>query len=659
MRSVLCALFLLLPALAQSEQSAYIPSHEAYKDFWAESVSNFEKFWDGQAQMIPWISRYTAVWEKPTGNEDAFVGRWFVHGKLNVASICVDRWAVHHGNETALIWVAEEDTEKASHSRTYTYRDLSIAVSQTANLLKENGVHKGDKVGIWMPMVPELTITQLACAKIGAVAVVVFTGFSAANAEERFSHAGCSVLVTADGGKRKGKMIPLRSTLSPGFISRDFLKKIITYDHLTLPYTRTEKDVSWNSQIRLMSPECAPEPMDSEDPLFLLYTSGTTGKPKGIVHSTAGYILYAMTTMKYAWGIHGLLFPKERQEREVWLCTADIGWITGHSYITYAPLALGSIVVMCEGVLTYPTPERFYSLLDRYKVTHVYTSPTLLRQLASSGDSLSLQYPLHSLQVLGSVGEPLLPHTWNWYYEKLGKSRCPIIDTYWQTESGGYLITPFAGATKLRAGSCGFPFLSIYPKIVRENGSEAAPGERGSLCITLPWPGMMRTIDGDHDRFLQEYLGRFPGYYYTGDEAYKDEEGYLWIQGRTDDVIKVAGHRLGTAELEAAIATFPGIIESAVTAIPDPIKNNAIVVFAVGKTTLSSNDVKAHLRTVYGPIAVPEKVIFVSDLPKTRSGKIVRRLLRNMYLGESIEDISSLINPEVIESIAAAIRQQQ
>jgi acetyl-CoA synthetase len=651
-------IMVIMSASANGEQNAYIPSQEIYRDFWNESVVNFEKFWDGQAQEIPWISPYSTVWERPHGEEDAFVGKWFAQGKLNVASICVDRWASKHGDETALIWIGEADTENSPLTRTYTYQDLSVAVNQAANLLKEQGVCKGDRVGIWMPMTPELPITQLACAKIGAVSVVVFTGFSAANAEDRFSNACCKVIVTADGGTRGGKPFALRSTLSHAFIQQDFLKRIITYSYLSLPYTHSKKDISWNSQIGLMSAECAPEPMDSEDPLFLLYTSGTTGKPKGIVHTTAGYLLYSITTMKYVWGIHGFLFPEETKNREIWFCTADIGWITGHSYITYAPFALGSVVVMCEGLLTYPTPEKLYSLIDRYKVSHLYTSPTLLRQLASYEDSLLLKYPMDSLRVLGSVGEPILPKTWHWYHEKIGKSRCPIVDTYWQTESGGYLLSPIAGATILRPGSSSFPFLSILPKILREDGSEAATGEKGVLCISQPWPGMLRTVYGNHNRFLKEYLGQFPGHYCTGDEAYKDEEGYIWILGRTDDVIKVAGHRLGTAELEAVIATFPGVIEAAVTTIPDTIKDNAIIVFAVGKEPISSRDLQNHLRTAYGPIAVPEKIVFVSDLPKTRSGKIVRRLLRNLYLGKDVGDTSTLINPDVIEGITAAIRQQ-
>ncbi len=625
-------------------ENPYVASPNAYKDFWEESIKNPEKFWDEQAKMIPWMAPYQTVWEKPESTNDAFVGKWFVKGKLNAASVCVDRFVPKHGQETALIWVCEED----SRSRIYTYKDLSIAVNQAANLLKAQDVKKGDRVGIWMPMVPELLITQLACAKIGAVAVVCFSGFSACNAEERFTDVQCKVLVTADGGRRRGKVFPLRPELSSAFLQSDFLKKVITCNNCSLAFSITTKDVPWN--IGSMNEICDPEPMDSEDPLFLLYTSGSTGKPKGIVHTTGGYVVYALTTMKYVWGIQGLLFP-HKEEREVWFSTADIGWIAGHSYITYAPLALGCVVLMYDGVVTYPTPERFFSLIDQYKVSHLYTSPTLLRQLASCGDTIPSKFTFDSLRVLGSVGEPILPETWQWYYEKMGKGRCPIVDTYWQTETGGYLISPIAGVTNLRPGSCCFPFLTINPKILRENGEEASTGEKGFLCIAAPWPGMMRGVYKDQNKFLTTYLEKFPGFYYTGDEAYKDADGYIWIVGRADDVIKVCGHRLGTAEIEAAISTFPGVVESAVIAVPDAIKGNDIVAFIVAKESLSPTDIKQHIHHMFGPIGVPKDIVFVPDLPKTRSGKIVRRILRNLYLGEQIGDTSALANPEIMEHL--------
>lgn len=558
--------FLLLFTLFTTSflRANYLPDQKAYETLWKRSVENKEEFWAAQAQMIPWIEPYKTVW-KPT-KEDLFVGKWFDGGKLNVADICIERWAKKQGNQTALIWVSEEDTGTVPKTRFFSYEDLSSSINQMANVLKKNGVVKGDRVGIWMPMIPELVISQYACAKLGAVCVVVFSGFSANNTEARFSDAGCKIIVTADGGRRRGKTFPLRSTLSEEYLGSTSLHKIITYNNINLPYTQTNKDISWNESVALASTTCNSAPMDAEDPLFLLYTSGTTGKPKGIVHTTAGYLIYSISTMKYAWDIHGLLFPKKDSSREVWLCTADIGWITGHSYLSYAPFALGVKVLMYEGVFTYPQPNRFFSLIDRYQVSHCYTSPTFLRQLASYGESFITQYKLDSLRVLGSVGEPIDPAAWRWYYEKIGKSRCPIIDTYWQTETGGYLISPLAGVTEMQPGSCSFPFFSIAPKILKEDGTEAAVGEKGFLCISQSWPGMMRTIYKDHNRFIETYLKKFPGFYFTGDQAYKDNKGYIWIIGRADDVIKIAGHRLGTAELEACINSYPDIIESAAVA---------------------------------------------------------------------------------------------
>lgn len=649
-------LLFLLPFFAISFLRAnYIPDQKAYDAFWKKSVENREEFWATQAQMIPWMEPYKAVWKAP--QDDIFVGKWFEGGKLNVADVCLERWAKKCGNQTALIWVSEEDTGVVPKTRVFSYEDLSSSVNQMANVLKKCGVVKGDRVGIWMPMLPELLITQFACAKIGAVSVVIFSGFSASNTEARFSDAGCKVIVTADGGRRRGKIFPLRPTLSQEYLENGALAKIITYNNVNLPYTSTNKDLSWNEIVPTAPTTCDSVPMDAEDPLFLLYTSGTTGKPKGIVHTTAGYLMYAMSTMKYAWGIHGLLFPDKESSREVWLCTADIGWITGHSYVTYAPFALGVTVLMYEGVFTYPQPTRFFSLIDRYHVTHCYTSPTFLRQLASYGDAFASRYKLDSLRALGSVGEPIDPTTWRWYYEKIGKSRCPIIDTYWQTETGGYLISPIAGVTELQPGSCCFPFLSIAPKILREDGSEANIGEKGFLCVAHSWPGMMRTIYKDHNRFIDTYLKKFPGYYFTGDEAYKDNKGYIWIMGRADDVIKIAGHRLGTAELEACINSYADIVESAAIAVPDAIKGNGLAIFVVSKKNITETDLKNHIRKAYGPVAVPDHVFFVQDLPKTRSGKILRRLLKNIYLHESIQETSTLVNPEAIAQISAQLEK--
>ena len=623
---------------------------------WKHSVENMESFWDSQAQMIPWMTPYKTVWEKPLA--DDFVGTWFDQGKLNAAHVCVDRWVQNHGDETALIWVSEEDTDSSPKTRVFSYRELSTYISQVANFLHACGVKKGTRVGIWLPMIPEVIVTQLACAKIGGVAVTVFSGFSATNAEQRFLNAGCEVIITADGGRRRGKEFLLRETLSKEFLENPSISKVITYNNISRSCKTTEKDLPWHENVSSMPTECPAEPMDSEDPLFLLYTSGTTGKPKGILHTTAGYLLYAMSTMKHVWGINGLLSPQLPHEREVWLNTADVGWITGHSYLTYAPFALGTTVVLYEGAPTYPAPDRIFQLIDRYKVTHFYTCPTLLRQLSSDTASYTKKYSFDSLKVLGTVGEPIDPTTWQWFFEHVGKSRCPIVDTYWQTETGGYLLSPFAGTTTLKPGSCGGPFLSIDPKIFREDGSEASPGEKGLLCISKPWPGIMRSIFQDHDRFTREYLKRFPGHYFTGDEAYKDVDGDIWIIGRADDVIKVSGHRFGTAELEATVNEFPDVVESAAIAIRDEIKGHAIIMFVVGKNSIQSNDIKDHMKKKLGSVAVPDRVYFVPDLPKTRSGKIVRRLLRNILLKEQISETSTLINPELVELLYQSVRDE-
>ncbi len=631
-----------------------VSSREEYEKLWNYSVEHREPFWDSQAQMIPWVKPYVTVWER--SSEDDFVGTWFKQGQLNATTVCVDRWVQQHGDETALIWVSEEDAPHTPLTRSFTYRELSQYVSQCANYLKQCGVRRGSRVGIWMPMVPEALVTQFACAKLGAVAVVVFSGFSAKNAEERFLNAECHVIVTADGGRRRGKQFLLRDALSNEFVAHPTVANIITYNNLGLSSAVSDKDRLWNEHVPAVSPECAPESMDAEDPLFLLYTSGTTGKPKGILHSTAGYLLYAMSTMKHAWGIRGLLFQAPASEREVWLCTADIGWITGHSYLTYAPFALGTTVLLYEGVYTYPEPDRLYALIEQYKVSHFYTSPTLLRQLSSYKDTYTSRYRFDSLRVLGTVGEAIDPTTWHWFYQHVGKSRCPIVDTYWQTETGGYLLSPIAGVTQPKPGSCTGPLFSIQPKILHDDGSETAPGEKGLLCISHPWPGMMRTIFQDHERFTKEYLQRFPGYFFTGDEAYKDADGHIWIVGRADDVIKVSGHRLGTAEIEAAANALPAVFESAAIAIPDPVKGSAIALFVVGENNVQTSDIKDHMKTALGPIAVPDLVIFVPDLPKTRSGKIMRRLLRNILLQEPISETSTLINPELIDELRLAIR---
>lgn len=638
-------------------KNPYLNNPEEYLALWRYSIEHKEDFWTTQAQMIPWMAPYSKVWHPPQSADDQFIGRWFCDGKLNVAEACVDRWAKKHPSETAILWIGEADTAEHPQRRLLTFKDLFLQVQQAANLLKECGVRKGDRIGIWLPMVPEAIISQLACARIGAIPVVIFSGFSAANAEDRMASAGCSVLITADGGRRKGSIFPLRSTLTKEYIETDLLKKIIVLHSTNAPYTSCEKDLHWEERLPLMNKTCPLEPMDAEDTLFILFTSGTTGKPKGIVHSTAGFLLYSMTTMKYVWGVQGLLHASDDRLKEVWFCTADIGWITGHSYVTYAPLALGTTVVIYEGSLTYPKESRLFELIDRYHITHLYTAPTLLRQLASFGNELTSPFALTSLRVLGTVGEPIQPLTWQWYYDHVGRGRCPIVDTYWQTETGGYLCSPIAGVCTLKPGSCGLPVLGIDVKVCAETGEEVKQGNRGWLCVSSPWPGMMRTIFNDHSRFVNGYLEKVPGNYITGDEAYQDEDGHYWILGRVDDVIKVSGHRFGSAELEKCIGSLAGIIENAVTSVPHETTGEGIVVFAVGSGAHDVEGLKYHLRKTYGAIASPYIVYFVNDLPKTRSGKIIRRILKNLLLCKPLGDVSTLVNPECIPEIEKAIKR--
>lgn len=634
----------------------YTASEKEYLEQWQASVSHPLTFWGDQATLIPWIRPYTNVWQPPQGEEDAFVGKWFVGGKINAAAVCVDRWAASHPDEIALTWIGEEDTEEHPQRRIFSYASFAKLINQAANLLKKCNVVRGDRVGLWLPMVPEALITLFACAKIGAIPVVVFSGFSSNNTEERLSNAGCKVLVTANEGKRRGKSISLRHTLSEAYVNNEDLHAIICVDNSQTTHLLSRKDLFWQQEIPAMSTECQTEAMDAEDPLFLLYTSGTTGKPKGIVHSTGGYLVYASSTMRAVWGIRGLIQPDPRTKREVWFCTADIGWITGHSYVAYAPFALGTHVVIYEGAFNYPTPGRLFDIIDRYQVSHLYTSPTLIRQLAADKENYVSSYRLDTLRVLGSVGEPINSEAWHWYHEQLGQSACPIVDTYWQTETGGFLFSPCAGVTTIKPGSCCVPCLGIKPAILSESGHAVQKGDKGFLCITHPWPGMMRSIFKDHSRFLTTYLTRITGTYTTGDEAYQDEDGHVWIAGRADDVIKVSGHRFGSAELEENISHFPHVVESAVVPLPDPITGNSIAAFVVSKIPLDTEKLRSHIRNTYGAIAVPKDIIQVPDLPKTCSGKVMRRMLKNLFLGLEVGDTSTLVNPDSISMLSSQLR---
>jgi acetyl-CoA synthetase len=640
-----CFLGILLCLVGCGFPQVNISTYDEYIKTWNESVVNPSSFWDQEAHLVEWDTPYSSVWKEPTGPENAFVGSWFVDGKINAAYNCVDRWAKKFAKENALIWISEEDTAENRVERIFTYKDLSRQISRCASALKSMGVQKGDRVAIWLPMLPELIISQLACAKIGAIHTVIFSGFSAKSVQERILDSTCKVVITTDEALRRGKTIPMKESLDPYLEECPFVEHVVVVQRTSaMIFMKDDRDVFWDKVI-LQESKSTAESMNAEDPLFILYTSGTTGKPKGIVHSTGGYLVYVTSTMKNTWKPQGLYnSPKKKPKQDVWFCTADIGWITGHSYITYAPLALGMVVVIYEGAPTYPHDDKLWEIIDRHHVSLFYTSPTLIRSLMAKGESFTTKYSLSSLRVLGSVGEPINPEAWMWYYTHVGKNRCPIIDTYWQTETGGYVMAPIAGVTPLKAGYCSKPCFGIQPVIVKKSKA---------LCIAKPWPGMMRTIYGDHERFLKTYLYPYKGLYFTGDKALIDKDGLYRILGRMDDVIKVSGHRLGTAELENAITSFSVVAEAAVVGVPDDIKGQSIVAFVVlkqGQTALPK-DIQQHVRLELGAFSVPKEVIIVDDLPKTRSGKIVRRLLQALFLGNPLGDTSTLANPDSVEKI--------
>jgi acetyl-CoA synthetase len=640
MKEIFLFLFVFSLAFAGDIPNQFSNDIPDYKSKWKNSVEDFEQFWQEQAKMVLWDHLYEKVWQKPLGIEDKFVGRWFVNGKLNIAKNCVERWQERYFDAVAFTWLGEDNQE-----RIFTYGQLAEKVNKLANFLKSQGIVKGDRVCIWLPMVPELIISQLACAKIGAIHSVIFAGFSPNNVYERILDAECKMVITIDEAMHKGKKIKMKEALDPFLANSSCVNKVLIVQrtHCALELN-SRRDLLWENAVEKMSTYCDSASMDAEDPLFILYTSGTTGKPKGIVHSTGGYLIYVMSTMRSCFNVHGLIDGDSR--RDTWFCTADIGWITGHSYVTYAPLALGVKFVIYEGAPTYPHEGRLWEIIDRYKVTHLYTSPTLIRSLMVKGIDEVKKYSLLSLKVLGSVGEPINPEAWQWYYTNVGHNCCPIIDTYWQTETGGVIISPMAGVTPLKAGSCSYPLFGIEPVIM--------PGD-GALCIKRPWPGMMRTIFKDHQRFLSTYLNVHEGFYFTGDEAYHDEDGYYWIIGRLDDVIKVSGHRFGSAELERAVTSFPSVVEAAVIGVPHAIKGQSIIAFIVLKEgqKASKEDIVKHVQKVHGVISTPDEVFFVEELPKTRSGKILRRLLRDIVLGKRVENTATLVNPSCIEKIRA------
>jgi len=619
-------------------QTAYQKSVEDPEAFWAEIAQNF--LW-----RKPWTK--TLQWNFTEPNV-----KWFIGGKLNITENCLDRHLAQRGDQPAIIWEPNDPHEAGV---TLTYRMLHDQVCRFANVLKRNGVVKGDRVCIYMPMVPELAIAVLACARIGAIHSVVFGGFSAQSIADRINDAQCKVVVTADGAYRGNKEIPLKSTVDDALIGCPSVERVIVMTRTRTPVSMLKgRDVWWEQEIKQVTADCPAEEMDAEDMLFILYTSGSTGKPKGVVHTCGGYMVYAAYSFQNVF---------QYEPGQTHFCTADIGWITGHSYIVYGPLACGATSIIFEGVPTYPDAGRFWDIVDKYNVNILYTAPTAIRSLMGFGLDKVENHDLSSLQVLGSVGEPINEEAWHWYDDHIGKNRCPIVDTWWQTETGGILISPLAGITPTKPAYATLPLPGVQPILVDENGKEIeGNGVSGNLCMKFPWPGMLRTTYGDHERCRQTYFATYPGLYFTGDGCLRNEDGYYRITGRVDDVLNVSGHRIGTAEVENAINMHTGVVESAVVGYPHDIKGQGIYAYvitdqqpAAHDAELTKRDILATVSRVIGPIAKPDKIQFVSGLPKTRSGKIMRRILRKIAEGDTsnLGDTTTLLDPAVVDEIKA------
>jgi len=626
---------------------AHIKSMEEYEKIYKRSVEDPEGFWADMAeQYLSWYKKWDKVleydFEKPEIN-------WFKGGKLNASVNCLDRHIkTTKRNKAAIIWEGDDGSYK-----TYTYQQLYYEVNRFANVLKKHGVKKGDRVSIYLPMIPELVISMLACARIGAIHSIVFGGFSAQALRDRIQDCQAKLVITADRGLRGGRQVPLKANADIALQECPVVEKMIVVKRTEGIDMEPDRDLWWHDEMNAPDIEnyCKPEKMDAEDPLFILYTSGSTGKPKGVLHTTGGYLLYTTLSFKWIFDYH---------DKDIHFCTADIGWVTGHSYIVYGPLTSGATSLMFEGIPTYPDAGRFWAICDKFKVNIFYTAPTVIRALMREGESWVQKHDLSSLRILGSVGEPINPEAWIWYHSNVGKGKLPIVDTWWQTETGGILITPLPGAMTLKPGSANRPFPGVVPKVVKEDGSPAGVDEGGYLVIEKPWPGMIRGTYGDpeHKRMKEVYFSRFPGKYLSGDGARVDKDGDYWLMGRIDDVINISGHRLGTAEVESALVSHDTVAEAAVVGFPHEIKGEGIYVYVTLKDGNKPSDelkkiLVGHVRTIIGPIATPDKLQFAPGLPKTRSGKIMRRILRKIARGDvdDLGDTSTLADPSVVDNL--------
>ncbi|MBI4665814.1 MAG: acetate--CoA ligase [Nitrospinae bacterium] len=637
----------IFPPSAEFSSKAWIKSLDEYRELYKNSIEDPDGFWAGRAgQSLVWTKKWNRVRQYDFINASI---KWFEGGELNVSYNCLDRHLATRGDKIAILWEGDHTTE----SKAITYRQLHTEVVKFANVLKKHGIEKGDRVTIYLGMIPELAVAMLACARIGAIHSVVFGGFSAESLRDRIHDCESKLVITADGSYRAGKVIELKKAADTAAAQCPSVKQMIIVRRTNHEVDWVKgRDIWWEDAMANASADCPPVSNNAEDPLFILYTSGSTGKPKGVLHTTGGYLLYTHETFRYIFDYH---------EDDIFWCTADIGWITGHSYVVYGPLSNGATTLMFEGVPTYPEPDRFWKVVEKYKVTIFYTAPTAIRAVAREGEKWPAGCDLSSLRLLGTVGEPINPEAWMWYHNHVGRETCPIVDTWWQTETGGILITPLPGAVATKPGSATLPFFGVEPEVIKQDGSPAAVNEGGYLVIKSSWPGQMRTVYGHHERFRETYFSQYPGKYFTGDGARVDEDGYYWLMGRVDDVINVAGHRIGTAEVESALVSHDLVAEAAVVGYPHDIKGQGIYAFVTLNQGVDpaapelKKKLSDHVSKEIGPIAKPDVIQFAPGLPKTRSGKIMRRILRKIAENDlaNLGDTSTLADPSVVDVLVS------